>query len=159
MELKIKLRPMWKFFWKHPTMHLLAGQENLLGGKFEQGKWLLGSMCYSWSGLERQGSKNVFLFHSFFKKDFVYLFLEKGREGERKGEKHQCVVASHTPPTGDLASNPGMCPDRESNQWPFDLQAVAQSTESHQPGLVSFFRKCKCYTPQSPCLKLHRGMF
>ena len=30
--------------------------------------------------------------------------------GEREGEKHQCVVASHTPPTRDLACNPGMCP-------------------------------------------------
>ena len=46
----------------------------------------------------------------YFLKDFTYLFLEKGREGERKGEKHQCVVASHPPPTGDLACNPGMGP-------------------------------------------------
>ena len=50
-----------------------------------------------------------------FLKDFIYLFLEKGREGEREGEKHQCVVASHVPPTGDLACNPGMCPDWEWN--------------------------------------------
>ena len=35
--------------------------------------------------------------------------------GEREGEKHQCVVASHTPPTGDLAGNPGLCPDWEPN--------------------------------------------
>ena len=41
-------------------------------------------------------------------------------EGEREGEKHQCVVASHMPTTGDLACNPGMCPDWESNQRPFD---------------------------------------
>ena len=34
-----------------------------------------------------------------------------GREGEREGEKYQCVVISHTPPTRDTASNPGMCPD------------------------------------------------
>ena len=27
-------------------------------------------------------------------KDFIYLFLEEGREGERAGEKHQCEVAS-----------------------------------------------------------------
>ena len=49
-----------------------------------------------------------------------YLFtLDRGKEGEREGEKHQCVVASHTPPTGDLACNPGMCPDWESNHRPF----------------------------------------
>ena len=35
----------------------------------------------------------------------LYLFLERGREGEREGEKHQCVVASHAPPTGDLGCN------------------------------------------------------
>ena len=37
-------------------------------------------------------------FSSF--KDFIYLFLEKGREGEREGEKHQCVVACHMAPLG-----------------------------------------------------------
>ena len=42
------------------------------------------------------------------------------------------------PLTGDLAHNPGMCPDWESNQWPFGLQASAQSTELHQPGLNYF---------------------
>ena len=73
----------------------------------------------------------------FFKiyifKDFIYLFLEK-REG-REGEKHQRVVASRAPPTGDLACNPGMCPDWESNWQPFGSQACTQSTEPYQPGL------------------------
>ena len=36
---------------------------------------------------------------------FIHLFIfrQRVRKGERKGEKHQCVVASHAPPTGDLA--------------------------------------------------------
>ena len=63
----------------------------------------------------------------FFKKDFIYLFLERGREGERKGVKHRCVVACHAPATGDLAHNPGMCPDWESNWRPFGSQSSAQS--------------------------------
>ena len=46
----------------------------------------------------------------------LFIFREMGREGEREGEKHQCVVASHEPPTGDLAQNPGMYPDWELNQ-------------------------------------------
>ena len=68
--------------------------------------------------------------------EFIYLFIftQRRREGEREGEKH-CVVASHVPPTGDLAHNPGRCPDWESNWWPFGSQAGAQSTEPHQPGL------------------------
>ena len=47
---------------------------------------------------------------------YLFSFREKRREGEKDGEKHQCMVASHTLPTGDLARNPGMCPDWESNQ-------------------------------------------
>ena len=54
-------------------------------------------------------------------------------EGER--EKHQCVVASRKPPTGDLARVTGMCPDWESNWQPFSSQTSAQSTEPHWPGL------------------------
>ena len=66
----------------------------------------------------------------------VIYFLERGKEGEREGEKHQCVVASRMPPIGDLACNPGMCPDWESNQQPFGSQAGTQSTEPHQPGPI-----------------------
>ena len=51
---------------------------------------------------------------SFFKR--FYLFRQRGREGERKEEKHQCVVASPTPLPGDLAGNPGTSPDGELNQ-------------------------------------------
>ena len=68
----------------------------------------------------------------FFKR-FYYLFLEKGKEGEREEEKHQCVVASLVPPMGDLARNSGMCPDWELNQQPFGSQASTQSTEPHKP--------------------------
>ena len=48
----------------------------------------------------------------FFFKEILFIYLrEGGREGKRNREKHQCVVASHAPPTGDQACNPGMCPD------------------------------------------------
>ena len=66
-----------------------------------------------------------------FFKDFILFLEEKGRE--RKGDKHQCVVTSHTSPTGD----PSICPDWESNQRPFGSQAGIQSTEPHQPGLIN----------------------
>ena len=59
---------------------------------------------------------------------FKILFvLDRGREGERDGEKHQCVVASCMPPTGDLASNPDMCPDWELNQCPLVHRLVLDS--------------------------------
>ena len=75
-------------------------------------------------------------------------------------------------PTRDLACNPGMCPDWESNLQPFGSQAVTQSTELHQPGL--FLKNiteegpeprlvcpiksgmCKPFASKCPCLgKIH----
>ena len=70
---------------------------------------------------------------------YLFIFTQRGREGEREGEKHQCVAASRAPPTGDLARNPGMCPDWESNQRPFGVQVGTQSTEPRQPGLFLYF--------------------
>ena len=68
---------------------------------------------------------------------FIHLFLERRREGEREGEKHQCVVASCTPPTGDLAQNPDMCPRLEIEpETLWCLQVSAQSTEPHQPRAI-----------------------
>ena len=66
--------------------------------------------------------------YMFFKFNF-YLFLERGRKEKEREEKYQCVVASHTPPIGDLACNPGICPDWELNWQPFGSQAGTQSTE------------------------------
>ena len=57
---------------------------------------------------------NIQGMRKFFFKDFIY-FQREGK-GEREGEKHQCVLASRSLPTGDLALNPGMCPDLELNQ-------------------------------------------
>ena len=42
---------------------------------------------------------------------FLKIVFILEREGREKGEKRQRVVASRTPPTGDLAHNPGMCPE------------------------------------------------
>ena len=56
--------------------------------------------------------------------------------GERENhqrEKYQ-LVASCTPPTRDLAPNPGKCPDRKSNQRPFALRDGAQPMEPHWSG-------------------------
>ena len=63
----------------------------------------------------------------------LVIFRERGREEEREEEKHQCVFVSRTPPTGDLAWNPGVCPDWESNWQPLGLLAHAQLTEPQQP--------------------------
>ena len=79
------------------------------------------------------------------------------------------MVASSVPPTGDLACNPGMCPDWKLNQRPFALQAGAQSTELHQPGLESHsygdntnWPSMNCYHPVAIIMNdklLHLMMF
>ena len=50
-----------------------------------------------------------------------------------------CGCLSCVPPTGDLACNPGMCPDWELNGRPYGLQASAQFTEPNQSGLQTTF--------------------
>ena len=65
--------------------------------------------------LKTQIRSPYFFFFSFI---YLFIFRQRRREGERKGEKHQCVFASCTFPTGDLARNPGVCPDWESTSDP-----------------------------------------
>ena len=73
---------------------------------------------------------------------FIYLFIFReggGREKERERnidmqQIHRSVV-SCTSSTGDLACNPGMCPDWELNRQSFGLQTSTQPTEPYRPGL------------------------
>ena len=64
----------------------------------------------------------VLLAFIIFLKKYLFVFRQRGREGE----KHQRVFASRAAPTGDLACKPGMCPDWELNWRPFGLQASTQ---------------------------------
>ena len=73
-----------------------------------------------------------------FLKIFFNLFLERGREGEREEEKHQSVIASRAPPTRDMASNPGMCPDWKLNVQPFGLQPTLNLLSHTSQGSHSF---------------------
>ena len=83
----------------------------------------------------------MFLFiFLIFKKDFIYLFFGEGKGGRKRAKKHQCVVVSCAPPTGDLACNPGMCPDWESNQTPFGSQWCS-TTEPFEPGPMFPFKQ------------------
>ena len=68
--------------------------------------------------------------------------MEKQREKHR--ENHGWVV-SYMPPARDLACNPGICADWESNQRPFGSQAGTQSPEPHQPGQGRVFFICLLY--------------
>ena len=73
---------------------------------------------------------------------FIYLFLERGEGREKERERN--INASHVSPAGDLACNPDMFPDWESNWGPFGSQAGVQSTEPHQLGLICFLLSIMC---------------
>ena len=79
------------------------------------------------------------VFFSFLK--ILFIYFQRGEGREKKGEKHQRLreksisCLPHTPPTGDVAGNPHMCPGRESiTSDLFGWKASAQSTGPHQPG-------------------------
>ena len=84
-------------------------------------------------------SVNALFQSDIFLRFYLFIFRERGREGEREGEKHQCVVASHTFPTGDLAVNPGMCPELESNWWPFGSQPMLNPLSYTSQGSICYF--------------------
>ena len=76
----------------------------------------------------------------FFLKDFIYLYLDrgKGRGIEKKRNISVWLPLTCNPHWG-TACNLSMCPDWESNQQPFGSQAGTQCIEPHQPGLFLFY--------------------
>ena len=83
----------------------------------------------------------------------LLFFRDKGREGEREEEKHQCERETsvscclYAPPTGDQTLNPGMCSNWESNQRPFSLWNDAQP---HLLGQENFLKVSKGNIHQLP---------
>ena len=80
----------------------------------------------------------------FFLRFYLFIFRERRREGEREGEKHQCVVASWAPPLGTWPTTQA-CALTGLNQHSFGSQAHAQSTELHQPELTELFYKISLF--------------
>ena len=82
----------------------------------------------------------VFLILIYFLEDFIFI-LERGERG--KEERKSGSVASNMPLTGDLACDPGMCPDRESSLQPFALWEDTQLTEPRWSGAILMHFKKK----------------
>ena len=81
-----------------------------------------------------------FFQRKFFLKILFIYFRLRGRDKETP----MCGCLSCAPYWGpDLACNPGMCPDWESDQRLFGPQAGAQSTEPHQPGQSTAFERTR----------------
>ena len=92
---------------------------------------------------------------NFFKEKGFYLFTfrERGREGEREGEKHQGVVASHAVPTGDLTHNPSIYPGWESNQQPLVCRpALNPLSHTSQSCIFSLGRVFSSFMVPQNCL-------
>ena len=72
---------------------------------------------------------------SFFK---FYLIIFREREGKEKERERNINVwlTLAFPATGDLAHNPGMCPDWESNWQPFGSQPTLNPLIECGPGLM-----------------------
>ena len=78
-----------------------------------------------------------------FLKQILFIYYYREGEGVRKTGRNTDVqgkhrlVASHMPPipTRDLAHNPSMRPNQESNRQLLGSQDGVQSTKPHQPGL------------------------
>ena len=73
--------------------------------------------------------------------------MEKQRERNIDVQEKHLPAASCTPPTGDLAHNPGMCPDWELNRRPLALWDNTQPTEPHQSRL-------RCFSIVPPTLQI-----
>ena len=77
----------------------------------------------------------------FFKDSIYLLFREGGKEGEREGEKHQCVIASHSPYWGSGLQHRHVPWLRMESVTLWFIGAGTQSTEPHQPGLKEIILK------------------
>ena len=79
----------------------------------------IGTMIGLWKSNRVISSLTGFVCVCFVFK-ILFIFREREREGERERNidvrEIHWLAASHTPPAGDLAHNPDMCPDWESSQ-------------------------------------------
>ena len=72
-------------------------------------------------------------FFFFFKRFYLFIFRERGKEGEREGGKHQVQLLLAQPPQGTWpVTQAYAC---AWNPRPPGSQTSTQSNEPHQPGL------------------------
>ena len=74
---------------------------------------MLTSKIFMEAGYLGRGFLSAFLCLFFLK--MLFIFRERGGEGEREGRETSIFERE----ISQLACNPGMCPDWESNQRPF----------------------------------------
>ena len=65
----------------------------------------------------------------------LFIFRERGREGEREGEKHQSMCGCSSPETQPATQARALTGNRTSDPL-VRRPALNQSTEPHYPGLI-----------------------
>ena len=79
----------------------------------------------------------TFLHLNFFFK-ILFISRERGQEGGRERNINVWLPLACSQ-LGDLAHNPGMCPDWELNPRPFGSQAISLNSLSHTSQGLNFF--------------------
>ena len=130
-------------WWSSPgSTHRVCSRrvDGILGRHLFKSLSLVGN---KWTSFHINSLLCIFKYLDSFLRFYLFTFRERGREGEREGEKNRCVrdtsigCLPYAPDWGSAPTSPCMCPDWELNGWPFGSQAGAQCTEPHQPGLHS----------------------
>ena len=79
---------------------------------------------------------SLFCFLFFLK--ILFIFRERGRRREREGNISVWLPLA-CPQMGNLACNPGMCPDWETNQQRFGSQASTNPLSHTRQGSLFYF--------------------
>ena len=109
-------------------------------------KWIRHSPC-------SEESQSTQASHLFFK-DFIY-FILRGREREREAEKQQCVVASHTPPTGTQPPQPRHVPQpwiQPATPWFAGQHSIHWATPARAQCLILYMLLYTLCRKQGPYL-------
>ena len=109
------LKSCFRFFWYIPRSGIAGSYGNSIFNFWETAIWFslvaVAFTCQQYIRVPISPYHHqhllflfFFIFYFIFKRFHLFIFRE------REGEKHQCVLASRTPPIRDLAHNPGMHP-------------------------------------------------
>ena len=92
-------------------------------------------------------------------KNILFLFRERGREGEREGERNQCVVASCAPPLGTWPATQECALTGSRTGDPLVCRLALNPLEPHQPGPAILVLAYRTYTNRAQkCFYLEGSM-
>ena len=97
------------------------------------------------------GEGDVCIVVVFFLRFYLFIFRQRGREGERD-RNINVWLSLLLPPLGTWPATQACALDWKLNRRPFGSQAGTQSTEPHQPGLFSCALNIRSAWSREACL-------